>query len=187
MFTRTLRYAATTIVALASLAACADSPIAPVSPSAASIAGAAPNASNNVITRDAQTVQSSFVVYASCANGGQGEVLQVNGTLEYRGHWITTNNGRRQHNVNVSRFTGVATGWETGDVYDVAQRDKLQSNIDYGDDGIQDSGEQLERIRTRLTSRATGAVYDITLLGRFVETPNGDFVLNGWTGWARCD
>jgi hypothetical protein len=185
MFTTTFRRAATVMVALAALAACDNSPVGPVAESidrAASVS----TPSGNIISHQSGTSPFSFVLYASCANGGQGEVLGAHGTLEFKGQFVTTSGGQRQHNAVVTRFTGVATGWDSGDVYDVVQRENIQSNIDYGSDGIPDSGEQGERVQVRLTNRATGGVIDVVLVGRFVQSANGEYVLSGWQGTARC-
>jgi hypothetical protein len=85
-----------------------------------------------------------------------------------------------------SPVTGSATGWETGEVYDVSSRELFQTNTDYGADGILDSGEELQRVRIRLTSRATGAEIYVVIKGRYVLTPAGDYVLDSWDGTSRC-
>lgn len=182
-----LQYAVTLAIALATLAGCDAEPLGPRAESPVRASAATSTASANTIDRDEATVPFSFVVYASCANGGQGEVLQVSGELQYRGHWITTTQGERQHDVVIANFTGSAIGWDTGDVYDVVTREVSQSNNAYGNDGILDSGEELQRIQLRLTSRETGAVFDLVLVGRVVQTPTGEFVLDGWDGTARCN
>jgi hypothetical protein len=185
-----LRHVATLVIALVTLAACDAEPIAPRVASALSAPAASAvttAASVNTIDRVNATVPHSFVVFVSCANGGQGEVLQANGQLEYRGHWVTNAQGERVHHVAVSNFTGSAIGWDTGEAYDVVSRELSQGNIDYGNDGIPDSGEELQRTRLRLTSRASGATFSVVLVGRFVQTPSGDFVLDGWEGTARCN
>ena len=181
-----------TIAALAmvaALSACDATPSAPIAnaPLSAATTAASASASANIISRDEATVPHNFVVYASCANGGQGEVLGAQGTLQYKGHWITTAKGTRQHNVINMSFTGTATGEDTGDVYDITTKEFSQTNISYGTDGIQDSGEELQRIRIQLRSRATGALIVIDLTGRFVQAANGEFILSGWTGTARCN
>jgi hypothetical protein len=187
MFNRTFRHVATFVFALAALAACDATPLAPRAQPAMRSASVLTAPSGTTISRDVATVPVSFVAYVPCANNAQGEVLHLVGTLDYAGHWITTTQGQRQHNLTVSSFAGSATGTETGDVYDAIQREVFQSNTNYGTDGIPDSAEELQRIRLRLTSRATGAVYDVALVGRFVQTATGEFVLEGWDGTARCN
>ena len=175
------------VTALATLTAC-DAELAAPDPAApASAAALAAGVAANTVHREENTVPFSFVVFASCANGGEGEVLQAHGELHYRGHWVTSDQGQRNHYVVVSRFLGTAVGWDSGEVYDIARRDLTQGNIDYGSDGIPDSGEELQRIRLQLTSRDTGATIDVVLVGRFVQTPAGEYVLDGWDGTARCD
>jgi len=71
-------------------------------------------------------------------------------------------------------------------VYDAETHELSQDNTAEGTDGILDSGEQLQRVQLRLTSRATGAVIDIVLTMHFVETPNGEYVLGDWEGTSRC-
>jgi hypothetical protein len=68
----------------------------------------------------------------------------------------------------------------------VETRGITQGNVAYGDDGIPDSGEELQRTQLRLTSRTTGAVFDIVIVGRFVQLPSGEYVLDSWDGVARC-
>lgn len=182
-----LQYVLMFVIALATLAACDAEPLAPRAESPVRASDFITTASGNVISRDDATVPFSFVQYTSCANGGQGEVLQVSGELQYTGHWITTTQGQRQHNVTIASFTGSAIGWESGEAYDVLTREVSQSNSDYGTDGILDSTEELQRIRLSLTSRATGATFEIVLVGRFVQTPAGAFVLDGWEATTRCD
>jgi hypothetical protein len=182
-----LRYAATLVIAAATLAACDAEPIAPHTQTLVRTSAVTTTASANTISRDDATVPFSFVVFAACANGGQGEVLQVNGNLQYKGHWITTTQGQRQHYVLVASFTGSGIGWDSGEEYDVVTREISQGNTAYGTDGIPDSGEELQRIALRLTSRETGATFDVVLVGRFVQTPTGEFVLDGWEARTRCD
>jgi hypothetical protein len=187
MFDRTFRHAAALVFALASLTACDATPFAPQTAApvrAASSVTTTP--SGNIVTRDQKTVPYNFVVYTPCANAGQGEVVGVTGTLSYTGHWVTTTQGQRQHNMTISSFVGVGTGEDTGEQYDVLQRDLYQTNTDYGTDGIVDSEEQLQRFQLRLTSRLTGAVHNITIVGRFVQTATGEYVIEGWNGTARC-
>jgi hypothetical protein len=186
MFDRTLRRIATLVVALTGLAACDTSPVAPRIAPSARVASSVSTPSGNVVSTATATVPFVFGVYASCANAGQGEVLDIVGTLQYTGHWITTSGGQRQHNATISRFTGTATGWDSGDVYDATERDLYQTNTNYGTDGIPDSGEELQRVRVRLTNRASGATVDLTIVGRFVQTATGEYVLSGWDGTARC-
>ncbi|HKW45902.1 MAG TPA: hypothetical protein VJN70_00595 [Gemmatimonadaceae bacterium] len=182
-----LRQIASLAVAAATLAACKpDSPVAPFSRSTARVPSMSPTTFQRQMYREEATVPFSFVVYASCVNGGQGEVLQVNGDLQYKGHWITTNDGQRTHHALIEQFTGSAIGWDTGETYDVATREHSQGNIDYGTDGVLDSGEDFQRLQLSLTSRATGLLINIVLTGRFVETPNGDFVMDGWDARERC-
>jgi hypothetical protein len=174
--------AAAIVVALASLAACDAQPLAPAQELARPGAGAA-----NIIYRDAATVPFTFVVYASCVNGGAGEVLQVEGEMEYTGHWITTNGGERQHNIVHASFAGSGTGWDTGEVYDIVSREFWQNNTAYGSDGIPDNEESLQRLRLRATNRATGSVFQLMLVGRVVQAANGEFIIDGWDGKARCE
>jgi hypothetical protein len=173
--------------ALALFTACNAEPFAPHAESAVRSDAAMAAASETVVTRDEGTVPASFLVYVPCANGGEGEVVHGNGQLQYRGHWITTTHGQRQHNFTLGTFTGSATGWETGEVYDVSTRDLFQTNTYYGDDGILDSGEELQRIRIRLTSRATGAGMYVVITGRFVLNPAGEYVVDSWDGTSRCE
>ena len=186
MSANTLRYAATLAIAIATLAACAGDPIAPGNAVHARASSLSTSASANTSSREEATVPFTFVQYASCANGGQGEVLWASGVLQYRGHWITTAQGQRYHYAVVAGFTGTAIGEESGEVYDIATRELAQGNVDYGTDGIRDSGEELQRVALRLTNRQTGVSFTILLVGRFVQTPTGEFVLDGWEGTARC-
>jgi hypothetical protein len=163
--------------ALATFAACDAEPFA---------SAVSASASANTIDHSEATVPFSFVVFASCANGGEGEVLQVGGELQYKGHWITTTRGQRQHYVTVASFTGSAVGWDSGEAYDVVTREFSQGNSAYGNDGIFDSGEELQRTRLRMTSRVTGAVFEVVLAGRFVLTPTGAVVLDEWDATTRC-
>lgn len=181
-----LQRATTLVIGLVTLAACDAEPLAPHADSAARASVVAVTTSANTIYRDDATVPFSFVVFTSCANGGQGEVLQVSGELQYAGHWITSTQGQRNHYFTVASFTGSAIGWDSGEAYDVVTRELTQGNTAYGTDGIVDSGEELQRIRLRLTSRATGAAIEIVLAGRFVQTPTGEFVLDGWDATTRC-
>ena len=80
--------------------------MAPNAESPVSASAVSASASANTIDHSEATVPFSFVVFASCANGGEGEVLQVGGELQYKGHWITTTRGQRQHYVTVASFTG---------------------------------------------------------------------------------
>ena len=186
MLNSILRRIAPLAIGLSALTACSsDAPLAPRSEPAAR-ASALKTAPSLDMSREQATVPFSFVVYTSCANGGQGEVLSANGQLQYQGHWSTSNDGQRHHSALVERFVGAAIGWETGEQYDIATREHSQSNIDEGTDGIQDSGEELQRTQLRLTSRTSGAVIDIVLTSHFVETPTGEFVLDGWDARSRC-
>lgn len=182
------RIAPLTIAAAAAiLTACSSEPtLAPQSAASAQVSALTPVARQNWISRQEGTVPFSFVVWAPCANGGEGEVLQANGELQYKGQWLTSQNDQRTHSNVISSFTGTATGWSTNDVYDVVTKEHVQGNITDGTDGILDSGEQLERIQLRLTNRATGAVMDIVLTGRFVQTATGEYVQSGFEGTARC-
>ena len=186
MFDRAFRHAATLVLALATLAACDSTPLAPRLAPPARVSANLSTPSGNIISRSGATVPFSFGMYVPCANAGQGDVMQVDGTLQYAGHWISIGE-QRQHNVVLTQFTGTATAWESGETYDALQREVSQSNIAYGNDGIPDSGEELQRIKVRLTNRASGAVFDVTLVGRFVQTATGEFVLSGWDGTARCE
>lgn len=187
MFHRIVRRIAALGVAAAAVTACDSArSVAPRNQQPPRVSAMTPASAAPQLYRDEATVPYSFVVYAGCANGGQGEVLQVAGELQYKGHWTTSQDGQRTHHALIERFTGVGVGWDTGEAYDVAMREHAQGNITDGTDGVQDAGEDLERTQFTLTGRATGLVIDITLTGRFVETPNGDFVLDGWTAKARC-
>jgi hypothetical protein len=187
MFPSILRRIAPLAIAVAALTACQpDLPVAPAGAVTAQLSALSATPTRAQISRADATVPFSFVVYTSCANNGNGEVLQANGELQYRGQWSTINDGQRHHDVVVERFVGSATGWETGETYDIATREHTQGNIAEGTDGIQDSGEDLTRIQMRLTSRATGLVIDIVLTSHFVETPNGDWVLDGWDAKSHC-
>lgn len=179
--------ATTLMIALATLTACGSDSTGPRFDAPTETAVVTAPVSSNAIDREDATVPYSFVVFASCANGGEGEVLQVSGEMRYSGHWLTSKEGQRLHSVVVSTFTGSAVGWESGDVYDVETREISQSNSDYGTDGIPDSGEELQRIALSLTNRVSGAVIEIVLVGRFVQTATGEFVLSGWDGSTRCN
>ena len=187
MLKATLQYAATLVIALGTLAACDAEPLVPRTESPVPAAAVTTAGSANTIYRDAATVPFSFGQYASCANGGLGEVLQVSGELQYTGHWITTTDGQRQHNFMLASFTGSAIGWDSGEAYDVVTRELSQVNNAYGTDGILDSGEELQRIALHATSRTTGTAFEVVLVGRFVQTPTGEFVLDGWDATTRCD
>ena len=187
MFHGIVRRVAALGIAAAALTACdSDRSVAPLNQASSRVSALSPATAAPQAYRDAGTVPYSFVVYAGCANGGQGEVLQVSGELQYKGHWTTSQDGQRTHHSVIERFTGVGIGWDTGEAYDVAMREHSQGNITDGADGIQDAGEDLDRTQLTLTSRTTGLVIDITLTGRFVETPNGEFVRDGWEAKARC-
>ena len=182
-----LHHAAMLVIAVATLAGCSAEPVAPRLESAANASAITRLASQNTATTDSATVPFTFVQYTSCANGGQGEVLSANGTLEYKGRWSTTAKGERVHTVIHAAFTGTATGWDTGDVYDIVTREFTQTNTSYGDDGIQDSGEELQRIRLRLTKNQPRADFEVILVGRFVQAANGEFVLGDWKATERCN
>jgi hypothetical protein len=184
----TLRRAAALTITLATFAACDDAPSAPrieTPAHASALAAAASAAASAAPVREGATVPFAFVVYAPCANNGQGEVLQAYGQLTYQGTWLTTE-GERYHHALIESFTGSATGWESGETYDVQTRELAQGNTTYGNDGIPDSGEDMQRIQMRLTSRATGMVIDIVLTAHVVQIPSGEYVLDGWEGTARC-
>lgn len=188
MLGNTARNAAALTIALAALAACDASPSGPgfetpARPSALTVAGSV--AASVTPVRQGATVPFTFVQYASCANGGAGEVLGATGQLTYQGTQLLTA-GERNHIAFISHFTGTAIGEESGETYDVQTRELYQGSLAYGDDGILDSGQQLQRIQLRLTSRATGMVIDIVLDVHFVETPTGQYVLGDWEGTARC-
>jgi hypothetical protein len=186
MLQATLRRAATLVIALATLTACDAEPLAPHTETPALVSAVTTAGSANTIYRDDATVPYSFVVYTSCANGGQGEVLQVSGQLQYRVHGVTSTNGERNHYAAIETFTGSAVGWDSGEAYDVTTRELHQGNTDYGADGILDSGEELQRIHLDLTSRATGAVIQLVLTGGYVRTAAGEFVLDRWDAAERC-
>ena len=187
MFYSIVRRIAALGIAAAALTACnADRSVVPPDQPTSRVSALTPASAAVQLYRDAATVPFSFVVYAGCANAGQGEVLQVSGELQYEGHWTTSQDGQRTHHALVERFTGVGIGWDTGESYDVAMREHSQGNITDGTDGIQDAGEDLEREQLTLTSRTTGLVIEITLTSKFVQTPNGDYVLDGWDAKSRC-
>jgi hypothetical protein len=191
MFANTARRAAALTIAmtaLTALAACDATPSGPRSdalarPSAFAAPGSV--AASATPVRQGATVPFNFVQYASCANGGAGEVLGAVGQLTWQGTQVLSA-GERNHVAFISRFTGTAIGEESGETYDVQSRELYQGSLAYGDDGILDSGQQLQRIQLRFTSRATGMVIDIVLDVHFVETPTGQYVLDGWNGTARC-
>src|SRR5262249_11169312 len=123
-----LRYAATLLIALATLAGCSEEPVAPRLEAPSSASATTRLASTNASWTDSATVPFTFVQYTSCANGGQGEVLSVNGTMQYNGRWNLTAKGERLHTIIRAEFTGTGTGGDTGDVYDVVTREFTQSN-----------------------------------------------------------
>ncbi len=184
MFKITLQYATMLATVVASLAACDGVPLAPTAPVAVAGADASVSAAGNY--RGDGTVQHSFVQYSSCANGGAGEVLQISGQLTYSGQWITSPDGQHQLTVTRARFTGVGTGWDTGDVYDITTREFSKSNTEYGPDGIPDNSEELQQFRLSATNRATHTGFEILLVGRFVQTPQGEPSIAGWTGREHC-
>ena len=186
MLQATLRRAATLGIALATLTACDAAPLAPHADSPALLPAIVAAGSASTVYRDEGTVPFTFVVYASCANGGQGEVLQAIGALQYKGHSIISTNGQRTHYFALANFTGSAVGWDSGETYDIASREITQGNTDYGTDGNLDSMEEMQRFRLELTSRTTGAVIQVVLVGRYVQTATGEFVLDGWDGSSRC-
>jgi hypothetical protein len=179
-----LRRVAPIAIAVAALSACNSD--APLAPERAPLARASATTPSLEKSQEQATVPFSFVQYASCANGGQGELLWANGELSYRGQWATSNDGQRHHTVVNLRFVGSAIGTDTGEEYDVVTRELSQGNIAEGTDGILDSGEELQRTQLRLTSRATGAVIDIVLTMHFVETPTGEYVQDEWDARTRC-
>ena len=146
------RIAALGIAAAAITACSSDRSFAPAKQSAACVSSLRPASAAPQLYREAGNVPFSFVVYAGCANGGQGEVLQVSGDLQYKGQWTTSQDGQRTHHTLIERFTGSAVGWDTGEAYDVAMREHSQGNITDGTDGIQDAGEELDRTQLSLTS-----------------------------------
>ena len=186
MLQATLQRAAALVIALATLAGCDAEPLAPHVATPALVPATTAASSTNMIYRNEATVPFVFVVYASCANGGRGEVLWASGELHYRVHTITSTSGQRLHYAEVATFTGSAVGEESGEAYDVATRELRAGNTDYGTDGILDSGEEQQRLRLALTSRVTGAVIQVVLVGRWVQTAIGEFVVDGWDGPARC-
>jgi len=186
MLQATLRRTATLVIALATLTACDAEPLAPHAESPTRVSAVTAPGSANMIYRDEATVPFSFVVYVSCANGGQGEVLWASGEFHYRIHVITSTSGQRLHYAEVATFTGSAVGEESGEAYDVTTRELTAGNTAYGTDGILDSGEEQQRMLLDLTSRATGAVIQLVRVGRWVQTATGEFVVDGWDGPARC-
>src|SRR5262245_19937224 len=187
MFHNIVRRVAPLAIAVAALTACTvDSPLVPQRQSFASASTSSQTPSLDRMYRDEATVPFTFVLYAPCANAEQGEVLSASGQLQYQGHWTTSADGQRHHYALVERFIGTAIGGDTGDLYDIATREHSQGNTNDGTDGIQDSGEELQRVQMSLTNRATGVGMDITLVGRFVETGDGRWVFDDWTGKSRC-
>jgi len=184
----TARSAAALTIALATLAACDAAPTGPRSETLAppsALAGAGSVATSVTPVREGATVPFTFVQYASCANGGVGEVLQADGQLTYEGTRLVTV-GERYHYEFILSFTGTATGWDSGETYDIASREVDHGGMVYGDDGILDSGDLLQRVQLRLTSRTTGMVIDIVLAAHFVQAPTGEYVLDRSEGTARC-
>ena len=184
MLQATLRRAAALVIALATLAGCDAQPLAPHAATPALGPAATAARSPNIYRYDA-TVPFAFDVHSSCANGGQGEELGATGELHYRGHWITSASGQQAHYAEVVAFTGSAVGEESGEVYDIATRELSEGNIDYGTDGPH-PGEERQRMRLELTSRATGAVIRMVLEGRYVQTGTGEFVIYGSDATERC-
>jgi hypothetical protein len=188
MLGNTARNAAALTIALALLAACDTSPSGPgfETPARASTLTAAGSASAAAAPfREIATVPFTFGLYAPCANGGAGEVVDATGQLTYQGTRVVTV-GDRNHYAFLVTFTGTATGSESGETYDAQSREVDQGSMAYGDDGILDSGEDFQRLQVRLTGRTTGEVIDIVLDVHFVETPTGQYVLGDWEGTARC-
>jgi len=185
MFQTTLQRAAALVVVLLTLAACDAQPTAPSADSAMRASAVSSNASS--VYRTSGTLPTSFVVYASCANAGTGEVLQVSAQVEFWGQWVTNPRGERVHHVFNASYTGSAVGWDSGETYDVVSREFSQGTIDYGNDGIPDSGNEKQRVRVELTSRATGAVINIVLTSRFVQAATGEFVVDVSDATIRCN
>ena len=188
MLGNTARRVAALTITLTVLAACEATPTGPSSETLArpsAFAARSSAAASATPVRDGDTVPINFVQYASCANGGAGEVLGATGQLTYQGTRVTTV-GDRNHSAYIVRFTGTAIGEESGETYDVQTREHYQGSLAYGDDGILDSGQDLQRLQLRFTSRTTGMVIDIVLDVHFVETPTGQYVLDDWEGTARC-
>ena len=184
MLQATLRRAATLVIALATLAGCDAQPLAPHAATPALAPAATAASSPNIYRYDA-TVPFAFDVHSSCANDGQGEELWATGELRYRGHWITSTIGQKVHYAEVVTFTGSAVGEESGEVYDIVTRELSEGNFADGTDGPH-PGEERQRMRLELTSRATGAVIRMVLEGRYVQTGTGEFVIYGSDATERC-
>ena len=178
------RSAAALTIALSLLAACDAAPTDPVA-RAATLTAAGTAAASATPWREAATVPFTFGLYAPCANGGAGDVVDATGQLTYQGTRVVTA-GERNHYALLLSFTGTATAWESGETYDAQSREVDQGSMAYGDDGILDSGEDFQRLQVRLTGRTTGEVIDIVLHVHFVETPTGQYVLGDWEGTSRC-
>jgi hypothetical protein len=184
----TARNAAALTIALTLLAACDAVPTGPGSDTPARVStltAAGSAAASATPWREGATVPFTFGLYAPCANGGAGEVVDATGELTYQGNRVVTA-GERNHYALLLSFTGTAFGWDSGETYDAQSREVDQGSMAYGDDGILDSGEDFQRLQVRLTGRTTGSVLDVVLDVHFVETPTGEYVLGDWEGTSRC-
>ena len=181
------RTVAALTITLATLA-CDAAPSAPgahsgARPSALAASGAA--ATSVIPVRQGATVPYTFGLYLPCANGGQGDWVDIDGQLTFQGTYLQTVNDRAHHQL-IQTFTGTATSEVTGETYDVRSREVDQGSQTYGDDGILDSGQDFQRLQVRLTNGTTGAVVDVVLSVHFVQNATGEWVLGGWEGTARC-
>ena len=177
--------AALTILALAGAAAC-DAEL--LLPTAAAPAVAEAASATRAVYHADETYGYGFLLHASCANGGQGEDLWASGQVTLKGVFggkETSPGTARTHAAYTAIFTGTAVGQTSGDQYDVASREITQATEAY-DDWTLASGEEQVRQRVRLTNRATGAVIDLALVGRWVQTPTGAWVVDKWEATARC-
>jgi hypothetical protein len=185
IFRRRAARAALSLLALTGLGACDAELLLPAAdaPATAEAAGA----KSNIVWRGENDYGYGFLVYASCANGGQGEALWASGQVHLQGLFGGNNPEHlRVHDQYVATFTGTAIGQTSQEIYDVTSRDISQSNEGYDADWALTSTEQVDHERIRLTSRTTGQVIDLMIAGRWVLTPTGVWVLDGWEATARC-
>jgi hypothetical protein len=184
-FRRRAARAAFSLLALTGLGACDAELLLPVADAPATAEAAA--GKSNIVWRGESDYGYGFLVYASCANGGQGEALWASGQVHLEGVWGGNNPEHlRTHDHYIATFTGTAVGQTSQDVYDVTSRAISQQNDGYDAEWALESTEQVARERLRLTSRTTGNVIDLMLAGRWVQTPKGDWVVDTWEATARC-